>query len=124
VIGSTSPTNASGQVGTLGSATLNANFTNRTVDSTVNVAINGQTWNGAATGVPIYRDQYFSAYAGGGIPGAPNPAPFVITCSPNCGVGARGSLDGFFAGRTGQRAGVSYNMGGVQGAVAFGRRGG
>jgi hypothetical protein len=124
VIGSTSPTDASGHVGTLGSATLNANFTNRTVDSTVNVAINGQTWNGSATGVPIYRDQYFSAYTPGNIPGAPNPAPFNITCTPNCGIGAQGSLDGFFAGRTGQRAGILYNMGGVQGAVAFGRRGG
>ena len=124
VIGSTSPTDAAGHVGTLGSATLNANFTNRTVDSTINVAINGQTWNGSAANVPIYRDQYFSAYSGGGIPGAPNPAQFNITCTPNCGAGARGSLDGFFAGRTGQRAGVMYNMGGVAGAVAFGRRGG
>ncbi len=49
--------------------------------------------------VPIYRDQYFSAYSGGGIPGTPNPAQFNITCTPNCGAGARGSLDGFFAGR-------------------------
>jgi hypothetical protein len=124
VIGSTSPTDAAGHVGTLGSASLNANFTNRTVDTSVNVAINGQTWNGAANNVPIYRDQYFSAYTAGNIPGAPNPAAFNITCTPNCGVGASGSLDGFFAGRTGQRAGMMYNMGGVTGAVAFGRRGG
>jgi hypothetical protein len=103
VIGSTAPTDISGHVGTLGSATLNANFTNRTVDAAVNVAIAGQTWNGSATGMPIYRDQYFG-------------------CTPNCGQGAQGSLDGFFTGRTGQRAGLMYNLGGVQGAVAFGRR--
>jgi len=48
----------------------------------------------------------------------------VITCTPNCGSGATGSFDGFFTGRTGQRAGLMYNLGGNQGAVAFGRRGG
>jgi hypothetical protein len=47
----------------------------------------------------------------------------VIGCTPNCGQGATGSFDGFFTGRTGQRAGMMYNLGGNQGAVAFGRRG-
>jgi len=124
VIGSTSPTNGAGAVGTLGSATLNANFTNRTVDAAVNIAIAGQTWTGAASGMPIYRNQYFSAYNGNPIPGLPNPAPLVIGCTPNCGVNATGSFDGFFTGRTGERAGLMYNLGGNQGAVAFGRGGG
>ena len=48
----------------LNSASLNANFTNRTVDASANFSINGQTWNGAANGMPIYRHQYFAAYAG------------------------------------------------------------
>jgi hypothetical protein len=39
-------------------------------------------------------------------------------------VNATGSFDGFFTGRSGQRAGMMYNLGGNQGAVAFGRRGG
>ncbi|MGZ5105224.1 MAG: FecR domain-containing protein [Usitatibacter sp.] len=124
VIGSTSPTNASGGVGTLNSATLAANFTNRTVDASVNIAIAGQTWTGAASQMPIYRDQYFSAYSGTPIPGVPNPTPLQISCTPSCGAGASGSFDGFFAGRTGQRAGMMYNLGGNQGAVAFGRPGG
>jgi hypothetical protein len=124
VIGSTSPTNGAGQVGTLGSAVLNANFTNRTVDTAVTIAINNQTWNGNASNVPIYRDAYFSAYSGTPIPGVPNPSPLSISCSPNCGATATGSIDGFFAGRTGNRAGMMYNLGGNQGAVAFGRRGG
>ena len=124
VIGSTSPTDFNGHVGTLNSATLNANFTNRTADATVNIAIAGQTWNGSATGMPIYRDQYFSAYSGTPIPGLPNPAPLVLSCTPNCGQGASGSFDGFFAGRNGARAGMMYNLGGNQGAIAFGRRGG
>jgi hypothetical protein len=124
VIGSTSPTDFNGHVGTLNSATLNANFSNRTADATVNIAIAGQTWNASATGMGIYRDQYFSAYTGTPIQGVPNPAPLVISCTPNCGQGASGSFDGFFTGRSGQRAGMMYNMGGNQGAIAFGRRGG
>jgi hypothetical protein len=124
VIGNTHPTDASGRVGTLNTATLDANFTNRTASATVNLAINGQTWNGSATNMPIYREQYFSAYSGTPIPGLPNPNPLFISCTPNCGQGATGSFDGFFTGRSGQRAGLMYNLGGIQGAVAFGRRGG
>ncbi|HUP98821.1 MAG TPA: FecR family protein, partial [Usitatibacter sp.] len=123
VIGSTRPTDNAGHVGNLNTATLNANFNNRTVDASVNIAINGQTWNGAASGMPIYRDQYFGAFTGAPIPGAPNGAPLILSCTPNCGAGAAGSFDGFFAGATGQRAGMMYNLGGNQGAVAFSRRG-
>ncbi|HEX4781126.1 MAG TPA: hypothetical protein VH301_10255, partial [Usitatibacter sp.] len=121
VIGNTSPTSPTGAVGTLGSATLNANFTNRTVDAAVNIAISGQTWTGQANQMPIYRDQFFSAYSGNPIPGVPNPTPLVIGCSPSCGSGATGSFSGFFAGASGQRAGLMYNLGGNQGAIAFGR---
>jgi hypothetical protein len=124
VIGSTQPTDINGHVGTLNSATLNANFTNRTADAGVNLGINGQTWNGAATNMPIYRDQYFGAFSGTPIPGNPNGAPLSISCTPSCGQGATGSFDGFFTGRSGQRAGMMYNLGGVQGAVGFGQRGG
>ncbi len=124
VIGNTNPTDFSGHVGTLNSATLNANFTNRTASAAVNIGINNQTWTGTATNMPIYRDQYFQAYTGVPIPGVLNLTPLVIGCSPNCGTGATGSFDGFFTGRNGGRAGLMYNMGGNQGAVAFGRRGG
>jgi hypothetical protein len=124
VIGSTRPTDAAGNVGTLNSATLNANFTNRTVDATLNIGINNQTWNASANNIPIYRDQYFSAYSGTPIAGVPNFAPLNVSCTPNCGSGAAASIDGFFSGRTGNRAGMMYNLGGNQGAVAFGRRGG
>ena len=123
VIGSTSPTDGAGRVGNFNSAALNVNFTSRRLDATVNFGINGQTWNGSASNVPIYRDQYFSAFAGSPTPGLPNPGLLTITCTPSCGTNASGSLDGFFTGRTGQRAGMMYNLGGNQGAVAFGRRG-
>jgi hypothetical protein len=124
VIGSTSPTNNRGAVGTLGTATLDANFTARTVNANVTIAIANQTWSGTANNMPIYREQYFSAYSGTPIPGLPNPSPLIIGCSPNCGTNATGSFDGFFTGRSGQRAGLMYNLGGNQGAIAFGRHGG
>ena len=125
VIGSTRPTDGAGRTGTMNSATLAANFSARTVDASVNIGINGQTWNGAANGVPIYRDQYFSAYGGGSIAGVPRPSLLTITCAPNCTPTLpTGSLDGFFTGRTGRGAGVMYNLGGNAGAVAFVRRGG
>ena len=126
VVGSTHPTDLAGRVGVFNSASLNANFTTRTVDTSVNITIGGQTWNGAANNVPIYRDQYFSAYAGGpNNPGIPRPALFNIICTPNCTpTGVTGSLDGFFTGRRGNGAGVMYNMNNNAGAVAFTRRGG
>jgi hypothetical protein len=124
VIGNTSPTDFSGHVGTLNTARLDANFSNRTASAAVNISINGQTWNGAADNMPIYRDQYFSAYSGTPIAGIPNPNPLALSCTPSCGQNANGSFDGFFTGRTGGRAGLMYNLGGNQGAVAFGRRGG
>jgi len=124
VIGSTSPTDASGHVGAMNSATLAANFTNRTVDAMVNITINGQTWNGEANAMPIYRDQYFSAYTASPIPGASTTSQLILTCTPSCGPSSGGSLDGFFAGRTGQGAGVGYDFSGNSGAVAFRRRGG
>jgi hypothetical protein len=124
VLGSTSPTDSAGHVGTLGNATLNVNFDARTVNAAVNVNIANQQWAGSANNMPIYREQYFSAYSGAGVPGLPNPNPLVISCSPSCGQGATGSFDGFFSGRTGQRAGMLYNLGGNQGAVVFARPGG
>jgi len=124
VIGSTTPTNGAGQTGTLNSAALNANFSNRTVDAMVNVTIASQTWNASASGMPIYRNTSFSAYTGTPIVGLPNPAPLVMTCTPSCGQSAAGSIDGFFTGHTGEGAGMMYNLGGNQGAIAFRRRGG
>lgn len=124
VIGSTRPTDLNGNVGTFNNASLNANFSARTVSTSLNISIAGQTWNAAANNVPIYRDQYFSAYAGS-VQGVPSPATLVLTCTPNCTPASpTGSLDGFFTGRTGQGAGVMYNLNSnISGAIAFRRRG-
>ncbi|MCA2998605.1 MAG: FecR domain-containing protein [Rhodocyclaceae bacterium] len=126
VAGATRPTDTLGNVGTMNSATLNANFSARTVDASVNVTVANQTWSASATGMAIYRDMTFGANTGpspaGGLPA---PTPLNITCSPACGTsGLTGSLDGFFTGRTGQGAGVQYNLNNnITGAIAFRRRG-
>jgi FecR protein len=124
VAGSTRPTDLQGNVGTFNSATLNANFTARTVDASVNVTVANQTWNASANGMPIYRDMTFAANTGRS-PGGSLPAPtqLNITCTPNCGGGFTGSFDGFFTGTNGQGAGLAYSLNrNISGAVVFRRR--
>lgn len=125
VIGSTRPTDLNGNVGTFNNASLNANFSARTVSTSLNISIAGQTWNAAANDVPIYRDQFFAAYAGAAIPNVAPAGRLVITCTPSCTPTApTGSVDGFFTGRSGQGAGVMYNLNSnISGAIAFRRRG-
>jgi hypothetical protein len=124
VAGATRPTDLRGNVGTMNTATLNANFSARTVDASVNVTIANQTWNASATGMPIYRDMTFAANTGGSPGGGlPPPTQLNITCTPNCGAGFTGSFDGFFTGTNGQGAGLMYNLNrNINGAVAFRRR--
>jgi hypothetical protein len=125
VVGSTRPTDNLGNVGTMNSASLSANFSARTVDATLNITVANQTWNASATGMPIYRDLTFGANTGRGLGGGlPAPTQLNIVCTPICGGGAVGSLDGFFTGRTGQGAAVQYNFNSnITGAIAFRRRG-
>ena len=88
----------------------------------MNIAIAGQTWTGTANDMPIYRDQYFSAYSGQRrFPALPNPAPAHHRLHAQLRRGRHGQLRRLLRGRTGQRAGMMYNLGGNQGAVAFGR---
>jgi len=50
LIGATSPTDNQGNTGVLGSASFLADFTNRSVNSTLVIDIGGVTWNAAGTG--------------------------------------------------------------------------
>lgn len=50
LVGNTLPTDNLGNVGVLGDATFDANFTNMTVDSTLAIDINAQTWTAAGIG--------------------------------------------------------------------------
>lgn len=59
-VGNTTPTDNLGNTGILGSASLNANFTNMTVDSSVAIGINNQVWNASSTALPISSSGAFS----------------------------------------------------------------
>jgi hypothetical protein len=50
LVGATSPTDNLGNVGVLGDATFDADFTNMIVDSTLAIDINGITWSAAGSG--------------------------------------------------------------------------
>lgn len=60
LVGNTSPTDNLGNTGFLGDATLDANFSNMTVDSSVAIGINDQVWSGTASGLPITTNGGFS----------------------------------------------------------------
>lgn len=50
LVGATSPTDSTGNVGVLGDASFQADFTNMRVDTTLSIDINSQTWTAAGTG--------------------------------------------------------------------------
>ncbi len=123
LIGSTSPTDDQGNVGVLGAATFDADFTNMLVDSTLVIDIAGSTWTaagqgsiGAAAQLPAHLFQgFYNAVAVDGI------------------TGGTGTFSGFFSapGQTSDPsfpggAGLTYSLqdqGGtttVSGAAAFG----
>lgn len=50
LIGNTNPTDNRGNAGVLGGATLDANFDNQTVDTTLDISIGGETWSASGQG--------------------------------------------------------------------------
>ena len=65
LIGATSPTDAAGNVGVLGAATFDADFTNLQVTSTLTIDVNQQQWQASGTGLlgsqlnPVRPDYLF-----------------------------------------------------------------
>lgn len=124
LVGNTNPTDNLGNVGTLGSATLTANFTAKTVDAAVNLTVAGNAWAAKATSLAI-TDGVFEAkrtLAGAG----------ALTVTKNASsVNTSGQLAGAFTGTTGQGVAMLYslNQGGhsnaggttVSGVAAFKR---
>lgn len=124
-IANTSPTDASGNVGTLNSATLAANFSAQTVAAGVNVTIASKTLDATTGTAPV-------ALSVGG-PGTPQfGGPFqTVACTGTCPAGTfGGELTGSLTGSKADGAGFVYSLfptvsaGSpytdlVQGAVAF-----
>lgn len=120
--GSTNPTDNAGNVGTLGTASLTADFTNNLIASTLNLTIAGNTWTasgsgpiGAQAGLPAHQFEGFYT---------------TIQIDPIQGTGT-GTFSGFFSGpATGAGgapagAGITFNLNDslgqsqVNGAAAF-----
>ncbi|WP_370299446.1 FecR domain-containing protein [Abyssibacter sp.] len=116
LVGNTNPTDGSGNVGVLGSASLAANFTQQTVSSIVNLAINESVWNASGSGSFGDNGNLFS--------GSYND----VTVNGNS-EGNSGLFSGFFAGDDNgdaipDGAGLIYNLtngtDAVTGAAVFG----
>ena len=95
LVGNTSPTNNLGQIGVLGTATLDANFTSRSVDTSVAIGINNQVWNASASGLPISSNGGFSGNMNSvnvntgtaNISGSGNSAGFFTNNASGAGMG-------------------------------------
>ena len=124
--GGTHPTDNLGNIGTLNSATLTANFTAQTVDVGVNVTVNGSNMIAQATGAPIIQKTAFSADTS--IP-VGTPGNLSVTCTGTCGASTSGKIAGAFSGAGGTGAGIMYAMqrlggatpGSISGVAAFHR---
>jgi hypothetical protein len=104
-------------------ATLSANFTNMTVNTTVNAVVGPNTWAASASNVPIVNGTYFQAQR---LNGAGN---LSVTMNGSA-TGTSGNVTGIFVGNAatgtngGAMLGYSLNQGGaagvtMQGVTAF-----
>lgn len=118
LVGGTTPTDASGVLGRLNSASFTANFTNATVDIGLNLSMPAGASSGAVTinasafGLPIMPGANFRST---------NP---VINC-PACSGATSGVIAGQFSGPGGLGVGVGYGFKNgpqlINGAVVFHR---
>jgi hypothetical protein len=118
--GSTRPIDAHGNVGTLNTATMNVNFSDRTLDFAFNLSVNSMTYAAHANVVSFDSGRFYTYHDG-----SPN-ALHVLCSGGTCGSGTAllGAVNGSFAG-TGTNAWLAYhlypgdNSDVVNGAIAF-----
>lgn len=114
--GGTAPTDNLGNVGTLNSATLVANFTAQTVDVGVQTTIAGASLGGSASAVPIIQRTAFAA-------GPEMPVNLSVSCTGACGTTHRGTIVGGFGGAGATGATMMYSlekMGGANASITSG----
>ena len=105
--GGTSPTDNLGNVGTLNSATLSANFTAQTVNMGVNATVAGATLDAAASNVPIIQDTVF--YASSREPST-STSHLTVGCTGSpCGA-TGGIVIGKFTGAGAIGAAMTYGL--------------
>lgn len=124
LIGNTNPTDNLGNVGTLGSATVKANFSAQTVTTAVQLSVAGSTWAAGAKNVPIVAGVFEAGKNSLGI------GALDVTRNGSSSA-TSGKIIGAFSGSTGNGAALMYtlNQGGhssaggttVSGVAAFKR---
>ena len=113
LVGNTSPTDFKGNVGTLGTATLSADFSkllvNASVTANFNSATNSAAWAMSAANIPIRKSGDFeSSSTMNGVNGITHTA----TCTgTTCGSTTYGQIGGGFMGTAAAGAVLSYRMG-------------
>jgi len=105
LVGGTRPTDQQGNLGTLASVRLDANFSTRTVDASVSASVAGTTLTGTATGMPIMPDNVSSAG-----PASQGGVPLAVNCAGSCGATNTGNLGVVFVGPDGKGAGMLYSL--------------
>jgi hypothetical protein len=110
--GGTNPTDTTGAIGTLNSATLFANFLSRTVNVAVDATVGGRNWTASASNVNIIAGLGFEVAKR--IDGT---GSLAVSCTGCVSTGTSGQITGAFTGATGEGAGIAYslNSGGIPG---------
>jgi len=97
------------------SGQLNANFTARTVDTSISFtpSQSNQSWTASATAAPIHGVGFAAQLGGGTVPAG--MATLNVSCTgsgcPASTAGLAGRFDGFFTGQNGSGANVQYIVG-------------
>lgn len=100
--GGTQPTDNLGNIGTLNSATLSADFTNMTVATGINATVGTTTFNATSAATPIESGRYFNAT---------NNDSLSISCTgTGAGTAHTGVISGAFYGEHGDGAGAAYSL--------------
>jgi hypothetical protein len=104
--GGTNPTDNLGNVGTLNSASLSADFTNMTVATGINATVNSTTFDASSMATPIESGRYFTATTNDTL---------ALTSSV-AGTTNTGVISGSFFGETGDSAALAYSFNTTDGA--------
>jgi hypothetical protein len=117
--GATRPADSHGNLGTLNTATMRANFTDRVLDFTFNLSVNSLTYTATASNVSFDAVRFHA-----GNDGSPNPSLLVTCAGAGCASSYYAAVNGSFAGN-GTNAWMGYHIFPadqsdlVNGAIAF-----
>ncbi len=100
--GGTQPTDNIGNIGTLNSANLSADFTNMTVSTGINATVGTTTFNATSAATPIESGRYFNA--------THNDSLSIGCTGAGSGTTHTGVISGAFYGEHGESAGTSYSF--------------